>query len=87
MVLNKTDLPEKFDISKLLAGWDIVQISAKFETGIEKLRQKILEICGVVNFDLKQPGAFTERQNRLLNQLRCAKSKTSAKLTIKELLH
>ena len=87
VVLNKTDLPEKFDISKLLAGWDIVQISAKFETGIEKLRQKILEICGVVDFDLKQPAAFTERQNRLLDQLRHEKSKTRAKSTIKELLH
>jgi len=86
VVLNKTDLPEKFDTSKLSAGWDFVRISAKFETGIEKLRRKIPEICGVVDFDLKQPVVFTERQSRLLNRLGGAKSKTNAKTIIKELL-
>jgi tRNA modification GTPase len=88
-ILNKSDLPIKFDTAKLpkpLAD-TVVQISAKFGTGIEKLLQKIKEILGVVNFDLKQPVCFTARQEKLLRKLAGVKSEERAVSTITELLN
>jgi tRNA modification GTPase len=87
-ILNKSDLPPRFDASKLpkILG-DTIQISAKFGTGIENLTQKILEICGVADFDLHTPVCFTPRQEKLLNQLTKVKSKRKATSLITELLN
>jgi len=88
-VLNKSDLPIKFGAAKLpksLAN-STVQISAKFGTGIETLLQKIKEVLGVVNFDLKQPVCFTTRQENLLMKLAGVKSKKRAVSIITELLN
>ena len=85
-LLNKSDLPAKFDTAKLPeALGDTVQISAKFGTGIENLTGKIREACGVADFDLQQPVCFTKRQENLIEQLRQAKSKQQAALIITEL--
>lgn len=87
-VLNKSDLPPKFDIGKLpktLAN--TVQVSAKFGDGIETLLEKIQQTCSVADFDLKTPICFTARQKNLLKQLKKAESKQHALSTITELLN
>jgi len=89
IVLNKSDLPTRFDAAKLpksLAN-STIQISAKLGTGIETLLQKIKDALGVVNFDLKQAVCFTARQEKLLKKLAGVKSKESAVSIITELLN
>jgi tRNA modification GTPase len=87
-VLNKSDLPTKFDIDKLPQNLsNTVQISAKFGTAIENLYEKIRQICGVVDFDLRTAVAFTSRQENLLKKLKDAKSKQQVVSIITELLN
>lgn len=87
-VLNKCDLPERFDMSKLSENLkDTVLISAKFGTGIENLCGKIQQITGVNNFDLKSTVCITCRQENLLKQLQNAKSKQQMRSLITELLN
>jgi len=87
-VLNKCDLPAKFDTGVLTGILsNTVQISAKEGTGIENLLEKIRQICGVAEFDLKTAIVFTNRQENLLQQLKNAKSKKQATLIITELLN
>jgi len=87
-VLNKSDLPPRFDADKLppiLAN--AVQISAKLETGIENLLKKIRQICGVDNFCLHTAVCITRRQQNLLEQLKKAESKEQVASIITELLN
>jgi len=87
-VLNKSDLPARLDIGKvpkILAN--MVQISAKFETGIEDLTEKIQQLAGVADFDLHTAVCFTSRQEDLLKQLKNAESKQHAASIITELLN
>lgn len=87
-VLNKSDLPAKLNAAKLpkiLANK--VQISAKLGTGIENLLRKIRQICGVVDFDLQAEACFTSRQEKLLKQLKKAKSGKQAASIITKLLN
>ena len=87
-VLNKSDLPAKLNTDKLpriLAN--TVQISAKFETGIESLTRKIQQFAGVADFDLHTTVCFTDRQESLLMQLKNAESKQHAASIITELLN
>jgi tRNA modification GTPase len=87
-VLNKSDLGIKLDIGKLpKILTDTVQISAKFETGIEALIGKMLQFCGMANFDLHQPIVFTPRQENLLKKLSIVKTKQHAQSAITELLN
>ncbi len=87
-VLNKSDLPPKFDAAKLpeLLS-NTVLISAKSGAGIENLCKKIQQSCGVSDFDLKTTVCFTSRQETLLKQLQQAKSKDHALSIITELLN
>ena len=87
-VLNKSDLPAKFDTVKLpqmLAN--TIRISAEFGAGIENLIEKIRQITGVADFDLQQPVCFTSRQENLVKQLCKTKSKDQAASIITELLN
>jgi tRNA modification GTPase len=87
-VLNKSDLPAELDTGKLpkfLAN--TVRISAKFETGIENLTGKIQQLTGVTDFDLHSAICFTDRQEKLLKQLKNAQSKQQAASIITELLN
>jgi tRNA modification GTPase len=87
-VLNKSDLPavlDAADLPQVLA--DTVKISAKFGSGIENLAEKIRQICGVDNFDLRQPVCFSSRQESLLRQLKKARSKLEASSVVTELLN
>ena len=63
------------------------QISAKLGEGIEELREKIRQICGVAGFDLKGAVCVTDRQEKLLKQLKGAESKDKAVSIITELLN
>jgi len=95
-VLNKSDLPARFDATCLPARLsspksenlkDTVLISAKYGTGIENLCEEIRQICGVNTFNLKTPVCFTDRQENLLKQLKNAKSTKQAASIITELLN
>ncbi len=87
-VLNKSDLPTALDAAKLPKNLNkIVQISAKAGTGIEDLTEKIRQIYGVADFDLKTAICFTTRQEKLLRQLKKAQSKPQAASIITELLN
>ncbi len=86
-VLNKSDLPAGFDTNKLPKFLsNIVLTSAKEDTGIENLTDKIRRACGVVDFDLRTAVCFTNRQENLLKQLITAKSSQAASV-ITELLN
>ena len=87
-VLNKSDLPAGFDPAQLPdALKNTVLISAKLETGIENLLNKIRQICGAADFDLNSAVCFTARQEKLLKQLLNAKSKRKTLSIITELLN
>ena len=87
-VLNKSDLPAKFDTAKLPENLSsTVQISAKTGAGVENLLEEIRQACGVADFDLKTTVCFTSRQENLLTQLKNAKSKQQAVSIITELLN
>ena len=86
-VLNKSDLPAKLNTGELPEICrDTVLISAKLGTGIEKLVEKIPQICGTADFDLKTPVCFTGRQEGLLRRLKEVKSEQQAVSIITELL-
>ena len=85
-VINKSDLGCAIDENTYLDSASSVQISAKNETGIEELTDKIQTVLGVSGFDASLPVCFTERQRRLLTQLAAVNDKTSAKSLITELL-
>jgi len=86
--LNKCDLPSRFNAVGLPENLtNTVQISAKFGTGIEELCDKIRRICGVADFDLHGSVCFTLRQEKLLEQLKNAKSNQQATSIITELLN
>jgi tRNA modification GTPase len=93
-VLNKCDLTPGFDTKKFIRRGGLpesmsnsIRISAKEGTGIENLLEKVRQICGVTDFDLKTPVCFTQRQNDLLQQLKNAKSTQQAASIITELLN
>ena len=87
-VLNKCDLPSRLDTAKLPRSLNNTdRISAKEGTGIDNLCEKIRQICGVADFDLKAPVCFTERQGNLLQQLKNSESKDKAARIISELLN
>lgn len=87
-VLNKSDLPAKFDTGKLpeILG-DTIQISAKSGTGMENLLKKIHKVLGVVGFDLQQPICITSRQKNLLKRLKRTKARSETAAIVTELLN
>ncbi len=88
IVLNKSDLPARFDSAKLPQNLsNTVQISAKFGTGIETLKAKVLQITNTADFGLHTSVAFTARQETLLKQLTTAESRHQALSIISELLN
>ncbi len=87
-VLNKSDLPGVLATEQ--PGFDLgdsVTISAKNDTGIKELAEKIRSVLGVADFDLTSCICFTPRQKKLLGRLTGAKTKAEAKSTITELLN
>jgi len=86
-VLNKSDLPAGFNTKKLPKFLSNTVLTSAIEgSGIENLTEKIRQICGVVDFDLRTAVCFTDRQENLLKQLTTAKSNQAASV-ITELLN
>lgn len=86
-VLNKSDLPARFDIAMLPSFLsNTAAVSAKLGDGIENLCTEIQRLTGVESFDLRQAVCFTPRQERLLTLLAEVKSKDTAQSIITELL-
>jgi len=87
-VLNKSDLPARFDTTRLPGTLsNTVQISAKEGTGIENLSETIIKTVGAADFKLQEPVCFTIRQENLLQKLTNIKSKQQATSIITELLN
>lgn len=56
IIINKTDLPQKIDINKLLVDKSqIVHMSILNNQGIEELKQKIIEMFNISQTELKDP--------------------------------
>ncbi|MFA5424242.1 MAG: GTPase, partial [Phycisphaerae bacterium] len=79
-VANKIDLPAKTN----LPGQ--VGISAKFGTGCDELVKKIEQVLGTEQLEQQNSICFTERQEKLLEQIASAKNKEAADSAISELL-
>jgi tRNA modification GTPase len=87
-VLNKADLPPRLEPKSLPSHLqNAVRISAKQEAGIEDLVRAVHGICGLTDFSLSTPVAFTERQRTLIERLTAADSPGEAATTLAELLH
>jgi len=86
-VLNKSDLPAKFDTNRLPETLsNTVQISAKEGTEIETLTEAIRQVSGTADFDCQQSVFFTNRQEDLLRRLIDADSRQQAAAITIELL-
>ncbi|UCC98057.1 MAG: 50S ribosome-binding GTPase [Phycisphaerales bacterium] len=86
-VLNKSDLPARFDTGTLPRTFsNIVRISAREGTGIGRLKEEICRTVGVADVDPHQPVCFTTRQETLLKQITTAQSAQDAASIITELL-
>ena len=87
-VLNKVDLPVKFDLSRLPERLkNTVQLSAKFATGCDRLVRSIEQILGAEKLDHTQSLCFTNRQEQILRQIAAAKDKEQAVSSVSELLN
>jgi tRNA modification GTPase len=87
VVLNKADLPSRFDLALLPSQLGLtVQISAKQGRGIDDLIHAIHRVCSVADFDPRTPVAFTDRQKHLLESLQRSDSKAKACSILSELL-
>ncbi|UCG48836.1 MAG: 50S ribosome-binding GTPase, partial [Phycisphaerales bacterium] len=87
-ILNKSDLPGRFDIGGLPRGLGSpVRISAKLQTGIDNLREEILDTTGAARFDRKTPVCFTPRQRHILEEIGKTTSKDHVRRTLNQLLN
>jgi tRNA modification GTPase len=88
IVLNKSDLPFRFKISSLPDSLtDFVKIIAKSGRGVDKLLQKIRQKTGVDEFNITLPVCITKRQEKLIQNLIEAKTKSQIRKIITELLN
>lgn len=89
VVLNKCDLSEKFDKTALppFLNKKIIEISAKNNSGIDRLINEIQKISGIERFDLTQAVCFTQRQESLLQKISESKSDKTILAAIAELLN
>jgi tRNA modification GTPase len=87
-VLNKTDLPVKFDSSVLLGSLSrTVQISALSGTGLDKLIANVEQILDIAQLAPEKIICFTARQEKLLEQIIDSKTTDAAVSFITELLN
>jgi len=87
-VLNKSDLPERLDVTLLPPGSsDPIRISAQQNTGIDTLIDAIGRTLGVADFDPHTPVAVTKRQCALLGKLAAAETAGEADAIVTEILH
>ena len=86
-VLNKADLPNRFDPAILPEHLrHVVHASARSGTGIEDLIAAMHRACGVGDFSLEAAVVFTARQRALMDRLTATDSRDEAAALIAELL-
>jgi len=86
-VLNKSDLGRNLDPVALPADLgQALPISAKLGTGIDRLKQALLEATGATELDPRSPVAFTQRQRGLLERLAAARTSSQIRPIVLELL-
>ncbi len=86
-VLNKADLPSRFDIARVPDTLGpTVRISAKQGSGIDELILAIHCVCAVVGLDPCTAVAFTDRQMRLLELLQRATSQIDVRAILSDLV-
>jgi len=83
-VLNKCDIAGVVDVSSLTNS---VSVSAKTLAGMDGLKEKIVQMLGVAEFDLKKTVCFTARQMELMKQLSATDKKENALNIITQLLN
>jgi tRNA modification GTPase len=87
-VLNKIDLPAKFDEKQLpCRPAASIRISALLGQGINDLLAMIEKTLSVPDPDLRQPLCFTPRQTALMQKLTRTDSKATAASVLQELLN
>ncbi|MBO4692786.1 MAG: tRNA uridine-5-carboxymethylaminomethyl(34) synthesis GTPase MnmE [Clostridia bacterium] len=79
-VLNKSDLPQKADLSGL-AGFDTVLISAKNKTGYSELSKEISKVCGTTGLSPDDAILLNERQYSCATRAKTALSEAKEALT------
>jgi tRNA modification GTPase len=63
VIVNKSDLPRTFSVDEIKDyAENIVEISAKENDGIDKLKQMVESVVGTDNFNPSAPLLTTERQ-------------------------
>ena len=72
VIVNKTDINNNFDVSKLSEVGKIVFCSAKNGEGIEEIRTEILEKMGVLEFDPSLNLIANERQFNCVKEAKSA---------------
>ena len=88
VVLNKADLPERFDCACLPSHLgQPVRISAKQRSGIDDLIDVIHQAWGLAGFSVHAAVVFTDRQRTLMKQLTEASSRRHADGLMSSLLH
>jgi len=88
VVLNKADLPERFESGSLPSHvGQPVRISAKEGIGIEDLILAIHQACKLADFDARAAVVFTSRQRVLMERLTATESRYHADTLMADLLH
>lgn len=87
-VLNKTDLPVKFDTSVLSGSLSkTVQISAISGIGLDKLISNVEQILDIAQLNPEKIICFTARQEKILQQIIDSKTTDTVVSSISELLN
>lgn len=87
LVLNKVDLPARLDPGSLPGHLGpALPVSARQGSGLSDLIEAVHRVCGVADFDLFAPVAFTDRQVYLFKTLTRSRSKVEVSSVLSELL-
>lgn len=85
IIINKTDLAQKFD-TKILGDNDVVEISAKQGDGKEKLQEAIFKTCNILHLSENDTVLVSERQYscalRALNAINSAMDTMLSGMTV-----
>ncbi len=74
-VLNRSDLVPGLKPGDLPpALGPVLEMSARQDNCIPKLRHRIRQVLGIIGFDLEKPICFTERQRHLLTEMQACSS-------------
>ena len=88
IVLNKSDQPSQLNLKDLnLDPTVAVSISAKQETGLPELLDRIERTLNIEDFDITQPLCITSRQHEAVSQILKAQTMAQAQCRLTHLLN